>query len=146
MSINAGARITAAHLSHATKGVVLTNSSLTATETFTAWGTEYLAFTNPGISVQISAFVCGRLSNDVDANVNGAARVLISLDGGSTWTDGGSPFIRIGTSVGSWGGITAAHTAEGLPTGEVRVKVEFRGSDTDVKADNGRLTAWMLPA
>lgn len=146
MAIQAGQRITAAHLSHTTKGVVLTNSSLTAVETFKAWGTESITIPNPGIAVEVTAMVCGRLSNDVDLNTNGAVRVLISIDGGTIFTSGGSPFIRVGTDVGQWGGITAAGTVEGTPTGSIVVKCEFRGSDLDVKADNGRLTVWMNPA
>lgn len=146
MSIKAGTTITTAHLSHTAPGVVLSAHTLTATGVWEQWGTETITIPNPGVAIEISAMSTGRWNNSTDATAVATPRVLISLDGGSTFTAGDPKWGSFGTSYGVWLPMAASHIAAGTPTGDIVIKAEVRGDSLNTSALNGLLTATMIPA
>ncbi|PXY25143.1 hypothetical protein BAY59_24260 [Prauserella coralliicola] len=146
MPINAGEKITAANTSWDMGGVALTDlTSGVVANTYQAWGSESVQFPSPGVPVKVSAQLTGRVFNTTDADANGMGRVLISIDGGATFTSGNEPFVGTGNNAGGRGGFASSHYVEGTPTGDIIVKAEARGSDADNDYMNGFLTALMLP-
>lgn len=145
MAIKAGQKITAAHLSHTVKSVALANTDPTLANTWTDWGTEVITIPNPGIAVDVTGIVTGNGTNDVDTSTIFRSRVAISMDGGTTYdVTGWFTGHRVGTSVGNQDAGAASHNRSGVPTGAIKVKAQFEGTDTDVKARNGTLTVIVM--
>ncbi|MFF5988131.1 hypothetical protein [Prauserella flavalba] len=148
MPINAGEKITAANTAWDIGGVALTD--LTAgvlVDTYQPWGGEQIQFPNPGVPVKVSGQLSGRVFNLTDADQNGMGRVLISLDGGATFTSGNEPFVGTGSNAGGRGGFASSHfvRSSGAPTGDIVIKAEARGSSVNNDYRDGFLIAYMLP-
>ncbi|GAA5119137.1 hypothetical protein [Haloechinothrix salitolerans] len=146
MTVKAGTTLTAAHLSHTTQGVQLTNDSAAATSTWEQWGTETITISDPGIAVEVSAGLTGRFRNVVDLNSGARSRVGISLDGGSSFTYGNAPWGEVGTDVPEFAIAAASHTVDGTPSGDIVIRAEFRVLSTDTDVRDGMIQATMIPA
>lgn len=145
MAINAGQRITAGLLSADAGGTTLTNDTPAVVNTWEDWGTEVVDFADPGVPVRILASAFGRL-NKSTAGINiGGIRILISLDGGSTFNIGTAPFGSVGDTAGVRAPISTGHVVSGTPTGLVRIKVQLNASSTAVDFMDGFLQAQLIP-
>lgn len=146
MSIKAGTTLTTAHLSHSTLQTNLTDDSASSSGSWERWGTEEITFSDPGIAIEVSAVLLGRLFDNTNGDVAGTCRLRISLDGGSSWTNGTAPFVRVGTSVGLACTVGNTLAVSGTPSGDIIVQAELRVNDTATEARDGTITATMIPA
>lgn len=146
MSIQAGQRITAAHLSHTTQQTQLTNDTVVSTSTWEQWATEEITITNPGVSVEVSAVLLGGVSNTVDGNTVATCRAQISIDGGTTWTDGNRAFTRCGTTVGETANIGNTLAVTGTPSGDIKVRAQIWATSTNTEHRDGTIVATMIPS
>lgn len=146
MSIKAGTTLTTAHLSHTTKHAQLSDEDPSTTSEWVQWGDEEIVIPDPGIDVEVTATLIGRLvDNDSDAAA-AASRVKISLDGGDSWTEGDGFFIRVGTDVGVTCTTANTMSVSGTPDGDIIVRAEFHKKNAATSASDGTITATMIPA
>lgn len=145
MAFRAGQRVTAASLSWDTDATTLTDDTASATGTWEQWGSEQIQFPDPGLPVKVRAWLTGRFVNTADTDSNAAARVLISLDGGGTFTAANTPGANVGTSVGTRATAVAANFVEGTPSGDIVVKAELLVSDTSISCQDGYIMADVFP-
>jgi hypothetical protein len=95
------------------------------------WGSEEVSFSNPGIPVKIAAWLTGELSGPSTRHPGGRAKIQVSLNNGSSWTDG--KVTRSGIEVdGPWddlgyASLAAQHQVSGTPTALIRVRAMLYG-------------------
>jgi hypothetical protein len=146
VAITAGQIIRAADLAWDSAAVNLTNDAASTTGTWEQWGTETIQFADPGTNVLVKAWITGRLNNLTDANVQGAARVSISLDGGATFIGGQSFSVSVGTSVSPFATYAATNFASGVPTGDIIIKGELLSTgSTATLYESGKIMADVFP-
>lgn len=125
----------------------LTNDSAATLSTWEDWGTETISLADPGLPIKVSAIFTGYTSAPTGRR-DCAARVLISLDGGSSFTSGGETFNNTGATDVRKGALSCQHYRTGTPTGNVVIKVQLNqnvlGTAGDVDFVNGAITAFMV--
>jgi hypothetical protein len=144
----AGETITAARLNQDSDLTTLTQDSPAMVNTWEDWGSETVTFTDPGVPVKVKAWLNGRIFNITDSTSQGQIRVLISLDGGSTFDEGNtSGLTNQGTGAGNLQRMSAGaqHLLAGTPTGDVVIKAQLRADDTSNTFSNGVLMAEVVP-
>lgn len=146
MAAKAGTTLTTAHLSHTTRETLLTDDTAATASTWEQWGTEEITFSDPGIAVEVSAVLIGGYSEASNADAAATCRVQISLDGGSTWTDGQRVFVRVGTSVGQTAHAGNTMSVSGTPSGDIKVRAQLFVNQTTTELRDGTITATMIPA
>lgn len=105
-----------------------------------AW--ETVTTISTGLTPTTATKVSARGYTTALKNATGLAtallRVGISLDGGSTWTNGAQQVGNVSTSAGGTvrSQLAAEALEEGTPTGEVQVRIQVQGQDTGVSFDN----------
>lgn len=128
-------------------GTALTNDSAAVTATWEDWGTETLTIPDPGVPVSVSARVSGYLKNSTNAD-QGAVRVSVSLDGGSTFIAGNAPVAQPDTTGATQElPIAADVVVSGTPTGDIVVKAQLRQDTTfgsSLVFENGYIAATVL--
>lgn len=144
MPILAGQKITAARLNWGSDGSTLSDLIPAATG-LQDWGTETLTFPNPGIPVNVTAQLTGRVLGSVNGTT-GTPQIDISFDGGATFTAGNAPQLNT-TEAGATNreSLSVSHHREGTPTGDIVVKARANPSATTVSFRSGFLTALMVP-
>lgn len=148
MPISAGQRIKAARLNWDSDFTELTSTTPSAAATMTNWGTETIIFANPGVAVKVLATVSGRAFDLTAATVFARYQVMISFDGGSTFTSTTYLDIAIGDSTGDQhrSAIAGQHFREGTPTGDIVVKAQcYSSGANDITFAPGFLSAQMIP-
>lgn len=144
MSILAGQQITAARLNWDSGGTTLSDQIPVATG-LQDWGTETVTFPNPGIPVNVTAQLTGRLLGSVNGTT-GNVQVEISFDGGATFTVGNNPQLNTTEAAATYrAGCAASHHREGTPTGDIVVKARCNPSATTVSFRSGFIIALMVP-
>lgn len=118
----------------------LTDTTPGTADTYEQWGTEEVTFPNPSVDVRVLAEALGSLSAvGAAAAATGKVKTQISLDGGTSWTDGSEPEVNVADEerqlVGSFADV------EGTPTGEIQVRAQVQASVTDVIFEQGRIHA-----
>ena len=113
--------------------------------TWTQWGTEEAAITDPEVNVDLVGFLHGTVSNAADPTtaVTVSLRLSLSVDGGSTWADGTSRGSGLdvdvtsgkntipGSSVHSW--------LNQNPTAQIQLRGWFYSTTTTVDFTDGQL-------
>ena len=129
------------------RGAALTDkTSFGAIDTMENWGSS-LNVGQPTIFVFITAQVAGSILTASGVSRAGQIRIRISLDGGSTWSDGTSNWCAA-TSTLRREGVAASHFTSGTPTGDIRVQVQALisgGLVTDIDFVTGTVTVQVAP-
>lgn len=131
----------------------LTDDTAAALETWEQWGTEEATAADPGRAVAVLAWGSGwfALNASTVGAVRGSMRVQISLDGGTTWTEGSRGADhgdRVNADVSSGGSLACYHLASGTPTGQVQVRAQlhqFNQSAGDITFRDGSVMGLMIP-
>jgi hypothetical protein len=127
----------------------LTNDTAAALDTYEQWGTETITFTNPGAPAVIDASLAGQFANNAGSATRriGRARIQISTDGGSTWSDGTLNSVEARGADQRSAYLGPQHLVSATPTGNVVVRVQLYqdtlGTAGDVSFANGVLIARM---
>lgn len=146
MSAKAGTTLTTAHLSHTTQQTLLSDDTASATSTWEQWGTEDVTIPNPGIAVEVSAVLSGGYREATNTDAAATCRLQISLDGGTTWSDGENAFVRVGTDVGVTTHALNGMAVSGTPTGDIVIRAQLWVNQTTTELKDGTITATMVPA
>ncbi|PXY27440.1 hypothetical protein [Prauserella muralis] len=144
----AGTKVDAPDVTWRSGSAVLTDkNTFAAINSWEDWGTETIQFDDPGIRVAIVASGFGNLFGNSANYRSGQPRLAISIDGGATFTtlnDGEPPFCVVRVA-GDADGFGTGLRVEGVPTGDIVVKMQGQVSDLDVDFRNGYITAIMHP-
>lgn len=147
----AGSKITGGKLENVS--AITTLSDVTASGTTDAqWGTEYVAFDNPGVECVVTATLTGRTLGRSPGGQQGdtvTVYLQMSMDGGSTWTSGASLSfndcpIGDGTTTKSTTfrtPVSIVQRAQAVPTGQIRVRAMTKASFSGQRFSSGQILA-----
>lgn len=157
----AGSKFTSGKLEDLSAIVTLTDLTVAATGD-QQWGTEYVAFDNPGVECVVTAILTGRTLARSPGGQQGDTVTIytqISFDGGSTWTSGSSlayndcPIGGTATNTATTTfrvPFTVKQRAQAVPTGQIRVRAMVKpgaaGSATGQRFSTGEILATLTGA
>lgn len=125
-------------------GTTLTNDGPAVSATWEQWGTEEATVSDPGaVAVKVKADLTGYVDGQSQVDYALAqCRVQISIDGGSTWSDGVSSHTTVIKDTGSFSRQTVSshHFVSGTASGDIQARAQLRSSETTTDYNGGMLT------
>lgn len=147
----AGSKFTSGKLENVSAIATLTDSTSTVLAD-QQWGTEYVAFDNPGVECVVTATLSGRtLGRGASATTADTLSVWLqtSFDGGSTWVSGTQLNVNDAPVAATFRSpIAVFMRAQAVPTGQIRVRAMWspKASGTGQRMQTGQILAYLTGA
>lgn len=146
----AGSKFTSGKLEAVSAMTTLTDATASAVAD-QGWGTEYVAFDNPGVECVVTATLTGRtLGRGSSATTADTLTVYLqfSFDGGNSWTSSTGWALNDCPVAGATyrQPLAIQHRAQAVPTGQIRVRAAWTPKYTGQRLSTGQILATLTGA